>query len=108
MSENIKVISPEGVVGIDSCNDIRVQLLQAFDTANPVILNFAHIERVDLSFVQLLYAAVREARIRGIAFRMNGAVSAELGAYLVAGGFCTAAPQDARELETNLVESQDT
>jgi anti-anti-sigma regulatory factor len=108
MSENIKVLSPEGVVGIESCNDLRVQLLQAFDTADTVLLNFGHIERVDLSFVQVIYAAVREARIRGIGFRLNGEVSKEVGEYLVAGGFCKEAPTQARELENNLVELQDT
>ncbi|TVR87993.1 MAG: STAS domain-containing protein [Spirochaetaceae bacterium] len=107
MSENIKVLSPEGVVGIESCNDLRVQLLQAFDTADPVLLNFAHIERIDLSFVQLLYAGVREARIRGIGFRFNGEVSKEVGEYLVTGGFCKEVPAQARELENNLVELQD-
>lgn len=107
MSENIKVLSPEGVVGISSCNDLRVQLLQAFDTADPVLLNFSHIERVDLSFVQLIYAAVREARLRGIGFRLNGEVSKEVGEYLVAGGFCKELPAQARDLETLLVELQE-
>ncbi len=106
MSENIKVVSPEGVVGIASCNELRVQLLQAFDTADPVLLNFSHIERIDLSFVQILYAAVREAGIRGVGFRLNGEVSKEVGEYLVAGGFCKEAPTEARELENHLVELQ--
>lgn len=107
MSENIKVVGPTGVVGIESCSDLRVQLLEALDTANPVIIDFAGIERIDLSFVQLLYAAVREARIRGVGLRFNGAVASEVGEYLVAGGFCKEVPVKAQELEVSLVELQE-
>lgn len=59
----------QGVVGIDQVNELRQNLLNALQTAKEVTLSFAKVEGVDLSFFQLLHAANRAFRNRGIVFK---------------------------------------
>lgn len=62
MSDNILVVTFEGPQTIEKADLIKEQLLTAVQgKKNEILINFSGIKKVDLSFLQLLHAAVLEA-----------------------------------------------
>ncbi len=104
MAETVTVLTPRGDATVGRIAEIRESLLQAFDRYPKVILNLSRIERIDMAFVHLLYAAKREAEARGQVFRLNGPVADEVAELLQRGGFCKQPASTGQELEEALVE----
>lgn len=96
-------LSPEGSLGIDRAAALRVSLLEAFEKGGPVELDLSAVDDVDLSCVQLLYAARREAVERKLSFHLVGSLAKRLVRKLRNGGFVASPPESGRDLEAKLV-----
>ncbi len=104
MAETVTVLTPRGDVSVARIAELQEHILDAFKRYPKVVLNLSRIERIDLAFVHLLYAAKREAESRGVVLRLNGRLSREPAELLQRGGFCKQVPANGQELEQALVE----
>ena len=60
-------------VGVKSVRSFHQSLVKAFRDDSEIIIDFSGTRRLDLSVVQVLIAAGREARAASKTFRMRGA-----------------------------------
>ena len=106
MSEKktVSVVTLEKRATIDRAQHLRDTLLEALQQSDRVLLNLSHVEAVDLTAIQILYAAVREARIGGGELDFTGEVPESMRKALQDGGFCKRAPHDGRELAAALLD----
>ena len=91
------LIRLEGEVNIASAGDLKQVLLEALASGQELRVDLERAVEPDISTLQLLWAAEREARGAGIGFVVAGALSAEItGAVLDAGlaGFLLPANSD--------------
>ncbi len=58
--------------GVKNVRSFHRDLLKAFRDGSDIAIDFSDTRRVDLSIVQVLVAAGREARNRSLSFRMRG------------------------------------
>ena len=101
--DSITTLSPQGNLGIEKASSLRTQLLEAFSGGAPVEFDFSGISDLDLPCLQVLYAARREAKTRGLSFRLAGKVSSRIANKLRVSGFVTAVPESGVELEACLL-----
>lgn len=75
MGENFQVLSFEGIQTIEKAASIKDLLVKAFKGKKKEILfDFSRVEKVDLSFFQLLHAAGTEAGNSGKTLSITGKV----------------------------------
>jgi anti-anti-sigma regulatory factor len=101
-SEPIRHISPNGRLTLDRAAAFKEELLAAFEQSRKVQLDLARVEDADLTLVQIVYAARREAVQAGCSFELTGKLPDRIVKLLVTGGFLKAGINDAAELEANL------
>ena len=82
--------------------DLSESIRTAFADARRILLNMSRVERIDASFVHILYAAKRLAEREEKDFHLSGSVQPGVVQTLVTGGFCSEPTEDARELESRL------
>jgi len=88
MAENIQVISFEGAQTIEKALSVKDALLQAIQGQKErILLNLSKVEKVDLSFLQLLYAAGLEAEKSGKEIAITGSVPEEFLSAVKLAGF---------------------
>ncbi|MFP4231095.1 MAG: lipid asymmetry maintenance protein MlaB [Spirochaetaceae bacterium] len=104
MEEDLRVVTLGRQVTITEVESQGAELSQAFSASRKVLVKLSHVERMDLSGVQLLYAARKEARERGTSLHLTGTVPDAVRETLKAGGFVAEAPADAGELESVLLD----
>jgi anti-anti-sigma regulatory factor len=100
--ESNKQISPNGRLTLERAAAFKDELLAALAMSSKVLLNLAHVEDADLTLVQILYAARREAIQTGRHFELTGKLPERIVKLLVTGGFIKVAANDAREIEAGL------
>lgn len=81
-SKSKVVIGLEGAVDISSAAELKTQLLRALSSGKKVRVALDGATDLDVTAVQLLWAAVREASKAGVAFSFAGPAPAELSAAL--------------------------
>jgi anti-anti-sigma regulatory factor len=101
-SESIKQVSPSGRLTLEKADALKDELLVALKMSSKVLLNLAHVEDADLTLVQILYAARREAIQTGRHFELTGKLPDRIVKMLITGGFVKVAANDAREIEAGL------
>jgi len=75
MAENIQVLTFEGAQTIEKALSVKEVLLQAIQgDREKILLNLSKVEKVDLSFLQLLHAAGLEAEKSGKELALTGSV----------------------------------
>jgi anti-anti-sigma regulatory factor len=99
MEENMRVITPNGAMTVDRAEETRQELLSALNAVDRVIVNLSHVSEVDLSFIQILIAAEKEARASGKQFRLSGEVAEPVRGAFLTGGFCKSECTTGQELE---------
>ncbi len=85
----------EGKLTIERAGELREQLLRALDSVahgDVLALRFEEVESVDLSFLQLLWAAYRSAQTRGVTVSVQS-LPAPLVAASVRAGFADLSPE---------------
>jgi len=81
------LIRLEGVIDIESAAELKSILLQALGSGRAVHLTVESATHLDITALQLLWAAERDARTSGSALVREGQVPASVSAALNAAGF---------------------
>jgi anti-anti-sigma factor len=86
-SETLSVIRLEGLIDISCAAELKKLLLQAFANGKEMRVSLERAGDLDVTAVQLLWAAVREARKSGVGFTFAGVMPKEIAATLADAGF---------------------
>ena len=68
----VTIVAVSGPMTIDKIDEIKRDLLEAFQLGKDVELSLAGVTDVDLSGLQLLCSAHRTSLVRGVAFSVTG------------------------------------
>ena len=90
-----KCLSLSGTYAIDRASDLARELSDALGQAKIVELDLTGVEDLDLSALQILYAAAASAVARGGKLQLVGNASEGLCGKLVHGGFSQTGPMSA-------------
>jgi anti-anti-sigma factor len=77
-SEGVCLLRLEGEIKIASAAELKRLLLQALAARGELRVDLEHATDVDVTALQLLWAAGREARASGTGFRLVGSVPKEV------------------------------
>lgn len=72
--EESTLLCLEGAIDIASAAELKRLLTEALSKAKEVRVTFENVSSLDVTVVQLLWAAAREARASGLEFALEGAV----------------------------------
>ncbi len=86
-TEDASLIHLEGAVDIGSAAGLKATLLDALKSGKPVRVALDGCTDLDVTAVQLLWAAEREARASAVGFALAGAVPEPVWAALKDAGF---------------------
>jgi anti-anti-sigma regulatory factor len=81
------VICLEGMIDIASAAELKTILLEALKSGKALCIALDHSTDLDVTAVQLLWAAEREARASGVEFSLAGPVPEPVSAALKDAGF---------------------
>jgi len=88
-SEMASVLRLEGVIDISSAGELKEQLLKALESGQPVHLALEGATDLDVTAVQLLWAAERKAKSAGLSFGLDGTVPETVSTAWIHAGFQT-------------------
>ena len=97
-----KIIFLKGSYPIDRASDLARELTVALGQSPILLVDISAVEDLDLSAVQILYAAAASAVAKGGELRFVGSVSSALCSRLVAAGFSTQGPLSGDEFALRL------
>jgi anti-anti-sigma factor len=81
------VVVLEGTIDISSAGELKAILLKALGTGKEVCISLDAVEYLDVTAVQLLWAAEQHARRSGAVLRFSGHLSDVVSTTLVNAGF---------------------
>jgi anti-anti-sigma factor len=99
-----KTLSPSGSLNVDRAASLQTELSSALGEAKHVLVDLSGVDEIDLSALQILYAARRSARAAGKELHLVGSMSSKVVKRLVACGFLHGSPTRAEEVETGLAD----
>jgi len=79
-------IELEGAVDISVAAELRRRLVEALGSGNELRVSLARVTEMDVTAVQLLWAATREAQAAGIEFAFEGQMQEPVLAMLAESG----------------------
>ncbi|MGD0734212.1 MAG: STAS domain-containing protein [Terracidiphilus sp.] len=85
--EESSLLSLEGTIDIACAADLKQLLIQALSGAKAVRVSLQKVSDLDVTAVQLLWAAAREARTSGLEFALAGTVPESVLKTLASAGF---------------------
>lgn len=85
--ETLCLIRLEGDINVTFAAELKTILLQALGTAKDVRLNLERVTELDVTAVQLFWAALQEAKKAGVGFTLVGCMPETVSAALSAAGF---------------------
>ena len=103
----VKVLTWEGSPSIEQAASLKADLVQALDQAAQVVVSLSLLDAIDLSAIQLLKAARKEADRIGKQFHLTGTVKPELARAFLVSGFSRRPTESARDIEFELFGSDD-
>jgi len=77
----------EGAVDISVAAELKQSLLEALGAGKDLHISLAAVTELDVTAVQLLWAAAREAKAQGVAFVLDEPASPALARTLADSGF---------------------
>jgi anti-anti-sigma regulatory factor len=86
-TENLQLLRIEGEVTIASAGEIKSLLLEALTSGKELRVKLDQATELDVTVMQLLYAAQRDASLSGIRFSVEGQLSECLSVAMVDAGF---------------------
>jgi anti-anti-sigma regulatory factor len=86
-SDECAAINLEGVVDIICAAELKTSLLDALNSAKSLRVSLDQCTDLDVTAFQLLWAAAREAKSKGLRFALDGAVPPAIVASLKDVGF---------------------
>lgn len=90
-SKKSSVIRLEGATDIASAAELKKLLLEAFGLGHEVRVNLDEAADLDVTAIQLLWAARRQAKVLGVSFAFTGQVQEQVTYALRQAGFTDAA-----------------
>lgn len=105
MPDNVNpgVINFSGILGMGYCAEFFKTLKQALSESDSILISFSLIEDIDISCLQTLYAASKEARLKGKTLSFVGTIPMNIGEKLKHCGFLSGPWGSASEFEKNLI-----
>ncbi len=97
-----KTIVLTGAYTIDRASELAATLMEALNHSPSIEIDLGAVVELDLSSLQVVYAAAKSARAKGGELRCIGRVSDSLCSRLVASGFSTHGPLSGDEFMKNL------
>jgi anti-anti-sigma regulatory factor len=88
-SELGNVVVLEGTIDISSAGELKAILLKALGSGKEVCISLDAATYLDVTAVQLLWAAEQQARLSGALFRFSGNISGPVSATLADAGFAS-------------------
>jgi anti-anti-sigma factor len=85
--ENTSLVRLEGAIDIASVAEMRSVFLNALASSKEVRLTLEGVTEMDITALQVLYAAKRDAAKAGIHFALEGSVPDEISAAMTRAGF---------------------
>jgi anti-anti-sigma regulatory factor len=85
--EETTALGLEGAIDIASAAELKAALQMALEARNPVRVSLAANVDLDVTAIQLLWAAEREATASGVDFRLGGELPKPVCAALKEAGF---------------------
>ena len=85
--EALSLIHFEGDVSISSAAEFKLVLLRALARGKAIHIDLACVTEIDITALQLLWAAEREAKGAGIGFSLVGQWPEDVATALAAAGF---------------------
>lgn len=104
MSAKVTVVNLSGRVTLPNVAEFQKNLQESIDKKPLVYASLSQTEEIDLSGIQLLYAARRYASERGTDFHLIGSVPESIAERLYRTGFISQIVRDGKELESALHE----
>jgi anti-anti-sigma factor len=98
-----KIVNLSGSLTIDRAAALKDEMLAAIKDSENVVLNISQVEELDLSCLQVIYAADTKAKAEGKSLHFAGSVPASVAKRLAACGFVHGIPERAEEFEVALV-----
>ncbi len=88
-SESLSLIRLDGEVDITSAVELKKVLLQTLGSGKPLRLEVGTVTDLDITTLQLLWAAARDARRSGSNFTLMGQIPKEIATVVADAGFET-------------------
>jgi len=88
-SELSDVLRLEGVIDISSAGELKEELRKALESGHPVHLSLESATDLDVTAVQLLWAAERKAKGAEVSFVLDGTIPEPVSTALNLAGFQT-------------------
>ncbi len=85
--EEANVVCLEGVIDIASAAELKTALLEALKSGKRLSISLDRCADMDVTAIQLLWAAGCEARVSGVGFALSGRVPEAVSATLKDAGF---------------------
>lgn len=98
------IVSLSGSLTIDMASALKEEIAVALDASDVVLLSLSLVEDLDLSCLQVLYAAGKSAAARGKQLHFVGTLPARIVKRLVACGLSRGGSGTADEFEGGLVD----
>lgn len=86
-SDALSLVRLEGGVDIACAAELKKVLLEALEAAEPVRVSLEGATHLDVTAIELLWAAEREARQSGLGFSLVGQLPDHISSALVDAGF---------------------
>jgi anti-anti-sigma regulatory factor len=100
------VITLSSSLTVDRAAALKEELSAALESNENVVLNIAQVEEIDLSCLQVLYAAGSTAKAKGKGLHFIGAAPAKVAKRLASCGFLRVESDRAEAFEAALVGFQ--
>ena len=84
--ENASLVRLEGAIDIASAAEMKSILLNALASSKEIVLTLEGATELDITVLQLLYAAERDAAKTGIHFVLEGSIPDEISAAMTEAG----------------------
>jgi len=86
-SEALSVISLEGLIDIACAAELKQMLLQALESKAEVCVSMENATDLDVTAMQLLWAAAREAKVSGVDLSLTGPLPEGISIAIANAGF---------------------
>lgn len=91
-----------GSLGVDRVSALKDELASALEGEGRVLLNFSSVEDIDLSCIQVLYAARASAKALGRELHFVGSLPSRVASRLLSCGFLKGASERSEDFEAAL------
>lgn len=103
-NENPKILNLSGSLLIDRAASLKKELVAALDDSSHVLVSLSLVEDLDLSCLQVFYAARRTAIASGKEFHFIGTIPSRIAKRLMASGFLRGSAERAEDFESRLAD----